>query len=154
MYWFWDVYVEYYRAWHHFRGLSRFPEDVDLSRYQPFSPLEIRRPGGEPGQAASLGLLGDDVLIWLRSEGYTTQASIAAWERAGQPGDITYNPPLVEGQVLTLRDIENGAYTVQWFDPQSGRWEDVVEVMAEDGGLTIPIPDFRRDLAARIVANR
>ena len=154
MYWFWDCYVEPYRAWHHFRGLDRFLADVDLTRYQPFSPLEIAGPGGEPGQAVGLGLRGDDLLIWLRSNGYTVQASEAAWQEAGSPRDFAYNPPLIEGQLLVLRDVGDGEYTVHWYDPQSGAWRDPVEATAQGDSLTIPIPDLRRGLAAEIVPNR
>jgi len=155
MYWFWDSYVEVYRAWHHFRGLDRFLTDVDLTRYQPFSPLEITGPSGSPGPAVGLGLRSDeDVLIWLRSDGYTVQATEAAWEDAGSPAAFNYNPPLVEGQVLTLRDMGSGVHTVHWFDPQSGSWLDPVEATAQGDRLSIPIPEFRRDLAAKIVPNR
>ena len=154
MYWFWDVYVEAYRVWHHFRGLDRFLDEIDLTRYQPSSPLEITGPGSGPGQAVGLGLRGDDVLIWLRSDTYTVQASVAAWEDAGSPSVFLYNPPLVERQVLTLRDMGDEEYTVHWFDPQSGTWLDPVEAAAQGDRLSIPIPDFRRDLAAQIVPNR
>jgi hypothetical protein len=154
MYWFWDVYVEAYNAWHHFRGLDRFLEDLDLSRYQPFSPLEISGPGGGPGQAAGLGLRGEDTLIWLRSDAYTVQANEAAWEAAGSPAVFTYIPPLRKGQTLNLRDMQDGEYTVHWFDPQSATWLDPVEATAQGGRLLIPIPDFNRDLAARIVPKR
>jgi hypothetical protein len=154
MYWFWDVYVEAYRAWHHFQGLDRFLADVDLTRYQPFSPLEITQPGGGPGQAAGLGLRGDDVLIWIRSDAYTVQASEAAWERAGSPSVFFYRPPPVEGQVLTLRDMADGEYTIHWYDPQSATWLDSVQAIAQGDRLSIPIPDFRCDLAAKIVPNR
>ncbi len=153
MYWFWDVYVEAYRVWHHFRGLDQFLAGVDLPRYQPFSPLEITGPDGGPGQAVGLGLRGDDVLIWLRSDAYTVQASVAAWEGAGSPSAFLYRPPLVEGQVLTLREMGDEEYTVHWFDPQSGTWQDPVEATAQGDQLSIPIPDFRRDLAARIAPN-
>jgi hypothetical protein len=122
MYWFWDVYVDLYRSWYHFRGLDRFLTDVDLTRYEPFSPLEITAPGGRPGQAVGLGLRGDDVLIWLRSNGYTVQAAEAAWAAAGSPSGLpTF--PAGRGQVLTLGH-ERREYTVHWFDPQTGTWLD------------------------------
>lgn len=146
--------MEAYNAWHHFRGLSRFLEQLDLSRYQPFSPLETSGPGGGPGQAAGLGLRGDEVLIWLRSEACTVQASVASWEQAGSPAVFSYLAPLAKSQVLTLRDMGDGEYTVQWFDPQSAAWLDPVEVTAQGERLSIPIPDFSRDLAARIVPKR
>jgi hypothetical protein len=151
MYWYWDVYVEAYNAWSHFKSLSRFLEDLDLSRYQPFSPLEIHGPYGETGQVFGLGLKGDDILVWLRNADYTVQAVEAAWTAAGSPSNYTYTPPLVSGQVLTLNDMAAGAYTVRWYDPRSTRWMDPVVVTMQGDRLSILIPDFRRDLAARIV---
>jgi hypothetical protein len=150
MYWFWDVYVEAYNVWYHFQGLDRFLEDVDLSGYQPFAPLEINGSGGEAGQATGLGLRGEDVLIWLRSDAYTVQASEAAWERAGSPSVFIYHSPQVEDQVLTIRNMGDEVYTIHWFDPQAGTWLDSVEVIAKEGILSIDIPNFRQDLAARI----
>jgi hypothetical protein len=101
-----------------------------------------------------LGLRGDDLLIWLRTEGYTVQAAEAAWAEAGHPSLSGYIPPLVEGHILTLRGMEADRYLVHWFDPQSARWLDPVEVTALGDQLSILIPGFRRDLAARIVPNR
>jgi hypothetical protein len=98
-----------------------------------------------------LGLRGEDILVWLRSTDYTVQASEAAWKKAGSPAVFSYLPPLLKGQVLTLWDMGDGEYTVHWFDPAPGIWLDPVEVTAEGGRLSISIPDFRRDLAARIV---
>jgi hypothetical protein len=152
MYWFWDVYVEAYKAWGHFRGLERYLEGVDLSHYQPFSPIAIHGPGGETGQALGLGLRGDDILVWLRSTDYTVQAVESAWASAGSPNYYAYTPSLVSGQVLTLGDMTAGEYTVQWFDPQTAKWMDPVEVATQGDRLSIPIPDFRRDLAARILS--
>jgi hypothetical protein len=154
MYWYWDVYVERYHLWRHFRNLDAFIGGIDLSRYEPFSPLEISGPGGLPGGAVGLGLRGDDVLIWLRSEAYTTQASIAAREDAGLSGVFTYNPPLVEGWVLTLREMGDAQYTVYWYDPHTGAWLEPVSAAAQEGRLSINIPRFRHDLAARIVKDR
>jgi Domain of unknown function (DUF5060) len=154
MYWWWDVYVEPNRLWSHFSSLSRFLTDVNLSEYRPFSPLEISGPDSGPGQAAGLGLRGDDVLIWLRSDAYTAQEALASWQNSGSPSVFTYHPPMVEGQVLTLRDMGEREYTIHWYDPQSGTWTDQVEAVAKGDRLSIPIPAFRRDLAAKIVPNR
>lgn len=154
LYWYWDVYVETYNSWRHFQGLSRFLENIDLSRYQPSSPLEIRGPGGSSGQAAGLGLHGGDFLVWLRSDAYTVDASIDAWKQAGSPAVHFYHPRLVQGQVLTLRDAGDEKYTVHWFDPQTGNWLETVEATAHEDRLSIPIPDFKCDLAARIVPHR
>lgn len=155
MYWYWDVYIELYNAWHHFLGLNRFLEGLDLTGYQPFSPLEITALNGEPGQAFGLGLRSDDILVWIRSNNYTVQACESAWMQAGTPAVYFYYlPPLIKDQLLTLRDMDDGEYTVYWFDPQNALWLDPVKVIAENGQLSILIPEFRRDLAARIVLNK
>jgi hypothetical protein len=84
LHWFWDTYLEAHRVWYHFHGLDRFLTGVDLTRYQPFSPLQITDQGGEPGQAVGLGLRGAvDALIWVRSNAYTVQAGEAGWQQAG-----------------------------------------------------------------------
>jgi len=154
MYWYWDVYVEAYHVWYQFRGLDQFLDDMDLSRYQPFSPLDISGPGNDPPQARGLGLRGDDILIWLRGEAYTTQAAEGDWLHQGSPQSFDYLPPLVDRQMLTLQDMADGVYTIHWFDPQSGTWLDPVEAITEGGRLMILIPDFRCDLAAKIILNR
>lgn len=151
-YWWWDVYVEKYRLWYHFHGLRNFVEGVDLSQYVPFSPLKIDRPDDKQEQAFGMGLKGEAVLIWLRSDAYTQQAAEAAWAKSGKPPSFSYQPPLRTGLRLVLEDMDDIVYVVRWFLPQSGKWADPVDVKAKDGLLVIPIPDFRSDLAARIEA--
>jgi len=151
LYWFWDIYVEPNRLWYHFRGLERFLEEVDLSGYEPFSPVRITGPNGAEGDAVGLGLSGEDVLVWLRNDAYTVQASEEARARAGSPASFTYNPPSVEGQVLRLHDMADGDYSVLWYDPQTGKWLEPAAATAEGDVLVISIPSFRRDLAAKIV---
>ncbi len=150
MYWWWDVYVEKYRLWKHFNGLSTFLEGVDLTSFTPFSPVKIEREGNDESQAFALGLRGEDTLVWLRSNAYTVQASVEA--RQGTGGQL-YIPPLLEGLILTLKDMPEGVYTVSWFDPQTAKWQDEQQVSTQGGSLSIPIPRFRYDLAAKIVRN-
>ncbi len=95
-----------------------------------------------------LGLRGEDILVWLRSDAYTVQASVDAQQR-GEASPFAYVPPLVRGLTLTLGDME-GEYLVRWYDPQSGKWLDEGAVTAQGGALSIPVPEFRRDLAAVI----
>jgi hypothetical protein len=151
MYWWWDNYIDANDLWYHFKGLSQFLIGVNLTKYQPFSPLQITGRGGNPGQVDGLGLRGEDTLIWIRNDGYTVQASIAA--RDGKPISTTYIPPMVESLHLTLSEVDNGAYRVRWYDSQMARWLDTDTVIAHDNMLNIPIPPFRYDLAAEIIRN-
>ncbi|HSB88455.1 MAG TPA: DUF5060 domain-containing protein [Anaerolineales bacterium] len=151
MYWFWDIYIESHGLWYHYRGLDRFLEDVDLSAYEPFSPLDISGSGTAADDAVGLGMRGKDVLVWLRSRAYTVQAAEAARLRAGSPSTFFYNPPVIEGLTLRLHDMMDGAYSIEWYDPQTGNWLEPAAATARDGLLVVPIPSTRRDLAAKIV---
>lgn len=151
MYWWWDVYIEANNLWYHFKGLARFLDGVDLTHYQPFSPLQISGSGGSSGQTVGLGLRGENTLVWLRSDSYTVQASIAACN--GKPDSFIYMPPMMEGLFLTLNWMDDGEYTVSWYDPQTAKWLDQAKVTAHNNTLTIPIPSFRYDLAAKIIRN-
>ena len=51
---------------------------------------------------------------------------------------------------LTLDGMDEGAYRVTWYDPQSAQWIDELSYSAHNSSLTIPIPPFRYDLAAKI----
>jgi hypothetical protein len=46
-----------------------------------------------------------------------------------------------------------GAYTAHWFDPQTGAWLAQSNVQAAGGALTVPVPDFSRDLALSLSKN-
>jgi hypothetical protein len=151
MYWWWDTYVEKYSLWSHYKGLSNFLAGVDLTRYTPFSAVEIDGPGDSGSQAIGLGMHGVDSLVWLRSNCYTVQASVAALART--VGSQAYAPHLIEGLTLTLKEIPKGVYTVRWFHPQTAKWLEVQSVSTQDHRLNIPIPPFRADLAAKIIRN-
>jgi len=151
MYWWWDTYVEAYNLWYHYKGLADFLSGEDLTQYRPFSPLDISDTNGGSGRVTGLGLRGEAILVWFRSSDFTTQASIAA--RAGKPDSFIYVPPLVEGQHLTLEGIADGEYMVSWYEPQQAQWLEELSVRTENSTLTIPIPAFRYDLAAKIILN-
>jgi hypothetical protein len=150
LYWYWDVYIERYQAWYHFRGLERFLDDIDLSEYEPTSPLLISGPDGSAGNAVGMGLRGEDILIWLRSDAYTVQACERSWKDAGFPDVYSCTQPFLKDQTLTIQDIASGVYTVTWYDPQRAVWLDAAQIKTSESKLFIPIPDFRKDLAASV----
>jgi hypothetical protein len=163
MYWWWDIYIAENNLWPHYKGLSDFMKGVDLTQYRPISSLEITNLedssgldvfsglDGSSGRAIGLGLRGKDTLIWLRSTDYTVDASIVG--RGELQNTLGYKPPLVEAQSLTLDEMPDGKYTVFWYDPQTAEWLPKAEVNALRNTLTILIPAFRTDLAAKIVRN-
>ncbi len=151
MYWWWDIYIDPNNLWHEFNGLSQFITGIDLTQYQPFTPLEISGTGEAGGQAIGLGLRGDDILVWFRSQAYTVQAAVSG--RDGIAAPSTYTPPLLDGLHLTIEDVADGQYTVSWFDPQTAEWLKQEAITSYNNTLTIPIPAFRDDLAAKITQN-
>jgi hypothetical protein len=152
MYWWWDNYVEANHLWYHFKGLSSFLQGENLADYQPFSLLDINTASGSTAEVDGIGLKGEKILVWLRSDAYTTQASIAT--RAGGEGSLAYQPPLVENLLLRLRNVEDGEYSIQWYDPQRAIWLEAEVVNAQDSTLSITVPAFRDDLAAKIIPIR
>lgn len=150
MYWWWDTYIAANNLWYHFRGLADFFKGEDLTEYQPAAGLKIIDSQGIPTQATGMELKGKVTLVWLRSDEYTVDAVIAA--RNGNPGEASY-PALKEGLILELSGMAPGSYTIYWFDPQAASWLSQGSVMSENETLTIPVPAFTADLAAKIVQN-
>jgi hypothetical protein len=58
--------------------------------------------------------------------------------------------PQVAGLNLTLNNVLDGVYQVCWFDPQTGEEVSASAVTAKNGTLIVPVPEFQRDLAAKI----
>ncbi len=152
MYWWWDIYIDPNNLWCQFKGLASFIEGEDLTHYQPVATLKISDSRGNDGPVAGLALQGEATLVWLRSDAYTVQAALGSQEDAiGMDG---YSPPLLKGLYLTLVDLPDGSYRLRWFDPQEAKWLDEQVVTAQNNILVVRIPDFREDLAAKIVPIR
>jgi hypothetical protein len=52
---------------------------------------------------------------------------------------------------VTLTGLKDGAYRVQWIDPYGGPGPEGGTATASGGRLTVSLPDFRRDLALRVM---
>lgn len=65
-------------------------------------------------------------------------------------GALRYQPPLVEAALVRLEDWPDGAYRVQWFDPETGALKSEIRTEAKSGSLTLDAPAFRADLVAVI----
>ena len=151
MYWWWDIYIDANNLWHQFKGLANFLYGEDLTQYQPIARFEISDNHGRNGRVEGMGLRGEDILVWMRSDVYTVQSTSAG--RGGSSGTTMYMPPLVEGLSLILDDMDSGEYSVRWFDPQGAEWLDTQTATVHNHRLVIPIPTFRADLAAKITQN-
>jgi hypothetical protein len=151
MYWWWDTYIAPNNLWFQFKGLADFIRGEDLTQYQPAASLQILDRQGEAAGVTGMELRGQVTLVWLRSKDYTVEAAIAS--RKDDPGATTYSASLKEGLFLKVLDLTPGSYSVYWYDPQTATWLGQETVRSETTALTIPMPAFKDDLAAKIVQN-
>ena len=63
-------------------------------------------------------------------------------------GALRYNPPLQTNQSVQLADWPTGSFRAQWFDPCTGKAVGATKATTNGTILTVPIPEFRDDLAA------
>jgi hypothetical protein len=68
--------------------------------------------------------------------------------------EFVYEPPQVSGLTVEIDAPQARSYLVQWFDPQSGEWGTTEEISSVDGVLTISVPIFDKDVAAKITSRK
>ena len=54
-------------------------------------------------------------------------------------------------RTLALTGLQDGDYTAYWFSPQTGAWSEPASVTVQGGAANLPIADFTRDLAVKLV---
>ncbi len=154
MYWWWDTYVEPLDLWHHFGGISRFLAGEDLAA---LSPAEVDLSSGDLGALALQS--SDHALVWVQNEAYTAESIQDGLEDALRAAlrnkeqldpDWRYEPPILKGQSLTLRGLENGTYQLRLYDPQRGSWRDEQTVEVSQNQVSVSLPPFTRDLAFKL----
>jgi hypothetical protein len=158
MYWWWDTYIEPLGLWRHFGALSHFLENVDPAILVSSEAVLLAGDGGVPNAQGLLLKGTEQQLLWVRNNAYTAEALTAAHEaalrdalRAKQKLDsFIYTPAPVLGHRVELAGRDERQHEVQWYDPQAGEWGSVERVTAVDGVLSIPLPSFSRDIAAKI----
>ena len=63
-------------------------------------------------------------------------------------GALRYQPPLVEGQTVTLNEWPTGDFVAEWFNATTGNPVGATRARTEGSTLTLPVPALREDLAA------
>ena len=158
MYWWWDTYVEPLELWGHFGGISRFLDGEDLAVLAP-TAVELTSD-----DLNALALQSPNrALVWVQNSAYTADGIQDGLEDALREAlrsqtkldpDWHYEPPLVEGQTLTLRGLDNGSYQIKWYDPQAGAWQAEATAETLEGCLTVTVPPLTRDLAFKLVEQK
>ena len=158
MYWWWDTYIEPLNLWHHFASLSTFMQALDPAQFKP-SVATVTSDNGKGSGAEGLLLKGaSQSLLWVRSNQYTAAALDEAYHQAIRQAlrnrqtltDFVYEPTPLSNLRVQIEDVPAGTYAIHWFDPQSGMWGKSTEVEATDGSLTLSLPTFSQDIAAKI----
>ena len=105
--------------------------------------LERLRPAAFAGAwqfaTEAIGLRSaDTVVAYVRSP-------YVAWPA----GALRFNPPVIHGAAVTLKDWPSGSGKVVWLDPKNGKEISTASVSGK-GNLFLPVPDFSEEVVAII----
>ncbi len=134
MLWWWDTYVEPNDLYFHYAALAEFLKDVDWTR--PKSTLLAE----DDPQVRVVGLVDR---AWA---GLWIQDKRATWYGQLEAG---YEPERLEDVRLHLQAFAHGVYRVEWFDTRRGAVMHSESVHVDREELTLAVPAFTRDIAAR-----
>ncbi|MCX8036875.1 MAG: DUF5060 domain-containing protein [Candidatus Sumerlaeia bacterium] len=135
--WWWEE-IERRNQYHHYRPLAGFVAGIPFGD----ADLQAAKATVTNPQAGVMGLQAKSAAwLWF----YNTEAT---WwklvvERAA--------PKPVGSATLTVSDLADGPYRVQWWDCWKGEIADESQATATGGRLSLKVPDFARDLACRII---
>lgn len=144
MYWYWDSQIETNSLWYHFRGLSRFLKDINITQYEPYPSVEVTPIDSNTENALAMVMKGPDYLLWIRRGKYTVR---------NQYGLFSSPTSIVNGLSVSIMGVIPGEYTIEWYDPQKAIWLTKAVSSTTGPDLLIQVPTFSKDLAARIFLN-
>ncbi len=152
MYWWWDGFVDPRGLWPEYGRFAEFVRDVDLSALAPAKLYA--------GKAAFARALANrkTALVWVRHRDYDANAVKGAFDKAQQEakkagktlGNWQYSPTPVNGQVVTIPNLDRGLYVLGIYSPQTGKWLVQRPLTVLDGNAYVPLPDFSTDVAIRL----
>ncbi len=130
MHWQWDYYLDAFDLYYHYKPLAAFLAGEDLRNMTAFT---------EKGAAANAygRKSRTKAYVWIHDAKHTFI------DRHQAHGTIT-------GHRCELTDMESGKYALQFLDPYSGA---LLREFAQDclaGKMSIPIPEFSRDVAVKV----
>lgn len=153
MYWWWDSFIDPQKQWYQYASLGRFFADENLAL---LTPGKATIAGGV---AQALTLQNDEhALLWLVSDEYNVPAAQAAYDKAVMAAirskqkltEWTYQPAQLSAVTVTLSNLHDGLYIVQWYAPTTGDWLATERVTVVQGTTTLTTPTFDADLAAKV----
>ncbi|NUN98031.1 MAG: DUF5060 domain-containing protein [Candidatus Omnitrophica bacterium] len=126
----------------HYPALAAFLEGFPLE-----DPTLANSSVSAPPTVAAFGLASDNqALAWIRDVQNAFNSGVG-------PGNL---PPqrTLSGVSITIPELANESYRVEFFDPWSGNHLSGIDLVAGGGaGLTFTLPDFQRDIAVKVTRN-
>jgi hypothetical protein len=138
MSWWWQSIhqADRYSSW---KSLASFLRGTGIG-LPTWKPVQLKALGEKSVKA--LGVGGPRAaVVWILDSRYS-------WPS----GALEDQPDPCSGVVLVLEGLEDGAYSVEWWDPLGGRATTKQELSTEEGRLRLHVPEFRLDTAVRLKA--
>jgi len=135
MTWWWES-IHTANLYRHWSALSAFLQGTGIGR----ADLRPARFENVAGSVLPLGVAArEEGLVWLLDRA-------CDWP----DGAMESNPSPVTGAQVTLAGIDDGAWSIEWWDTLTGKRLATGEATASGGALRLVPPAFQVDIAARL----
>lgn len=135
MTWWWEQ-IHTGQLYPHWTSLADFLQGTGMGRAE----LQPAKWEGESDSVLRFGMTAsDEAIIWLLDRNYNWPA-----------GALEAEPKPLNGAVVTLTGLDNGEWTVEWWDPAAGKPIASAPVTADANSLRLEVPEFSVDIAARL----
>lgn len=153
MTWWWDNYIEVHDLYYHFGGAAAYWGGEDMAAYQWTLTESALNDDGK--RAARLyGLQSNErARLWVVSKKYSETQLVKLYEdnlrqRASNPLDIQF-PEVTEAELM-LSGLDDGDYTVEWWDTMAGTILQTETLSVVDGQAVLAVPTFTADVALKV----
>jgi len=135
MTWWWES-IHAASLYPHWSALAVFLEGTGIGR----SDMQPAQFENADGPVIPFGVAAhDEALVWLLDRA-------CDWPQ----GAMVATPPPVAGAQVTLTGLDNGPWSVEWWDTLTGRRLGAGQATVSGGSLRLEPPDFQVDTAARL----
>ncbi|MCS7306030.1 MAG: DUF5060 domain-containing protein [Thermoguttaceae bacterium] len=139
LFWWWET-LDQMDAYRHYRPLAQFLADIPWTADQ-LQTLKAHVEGTEV-YIRVVGLQGrSGAYLWLQNPQSAWYPTVVEKKRPA---------PLAKA-VLVLPNLPPGTYRVQWYDTWAGKWLSASQLQAPQSPIRLPIPQFHRDLACKLL---
>ncbi len=134
----WFMYIDKHKKYGHYQALANFARGEDR-RNRKMEPKKARLSGPSGRRADGIVLKNDrSAYIWV----YDARAAIAV--------PALGKEPVHRSLVVQLKGMRVGSYKIEFWDTYRGQIVGKALVSATADGLTIPLPEFKTDIAVKV----